>query len=62
MTKTQDVSRTKLVLLALAAPFMGAAFCIFLPFIGIALVAWYGMKRVRTSYAGVVEQIQARCS
>jgi hypothetical protein len=59
---TKDVSRTKLLLLALAAPFMGAAFCIFLPFIGIALLVWYGMKRVRKSYAGVVEWSQARSS
>ena len=53
------MSNTQIALRLLAAPLMGAAFCIFLPFIGIALVAWYGMKRVRKSYADVVEWMKA---
>lgn len=47
------------------APIKGAVFCMFLPFIGIAMLGWYGLqklgagmrrraKRSTTTIAGVV--------
>lgn len=44
----------------IAAPFMGLAFCIFLPFIGFAMVFWYGGKLICEKAKKVLDTRQER--
>lgn len=40
----QKLTGWQITWLLIKAPLLGALFCMFLPFIGIAMIAWYGAK------------------